>query len=80
MAVSMSCHEETEPTIVYQIGGRTVSLKKSTVDKYSEYICPVEEKFLTSMMHVFGKDCNDQIMSLKIELDMLKELEEYGLI
>ena len=70
--------EQSVNFIRYSLGGRTISLSKEIVDRYSDIVCPVNERFLSGMIKVFGKSCSDDVMSYKIGLDMAKELQEYA--
>ncbi len=74
----MTVTERKIDYMFFTVNGRTVSLQKDLVEKYTEVVCPVNESFLSSMIKVFGKDCGDEVMSYKIALDMTKELKEYG--
>ncbi len=76
--IKMLQKEKTCTMIVFSVDGREVTLSKDLVERYSEVVCPVVEIFLQSMIHVFGKNCNDELMSAKISLDMEKELDEYA--
>ncbi len=64
--------------IIYTVGGRNVALNKTMVDEYSDIVCPVTESFLQGMINVLGKNCKDNVLSYKIELDMAQELQEYA--
>lgn len=65
--------------VVFSLNGREISLTKSLVDKYTDIVCPITEHILNTLIKVFGKGCNDTILSAKIESDMEQELKEYGL-
>ncbi len=64
--------------MVFNVDNRNVFLDKELVEKYSDIVCPVNETFLSSMVHFFGKDCQDDVLSYAIASDMAKELHEYG--
>ena len=76
--IAMTSRIITEEKIVFDINGRVVSLAKPIVDKYSDIVCPVTEHILSTLIMVFGKNCNDTVLSAKIESDMEQELKEYG--
>ena len=65
--------------VVFSLNGREISLTKSLVDKYTDIVCPITEHILNTLIKVFGKSCDDTILSAKIESDMEQELKEYGL-
>ena len=64
--------------IAYTVNNRNILLSKDIVDKYSDIVCPISERLLSSLIAVLGKNCNDKILSAKIESDMEDEIGEYG--
>lgn len=63
---------------MFLINGRTLFLKKDMVDKYSDLVCPVDERYLESMIDIFGKNNpKDNVLSSAIEFDMTRELSGY---
>ncbi len=77
----LSCGKSEIPddTITFSVDGREVTLRSDLVERYSETVCPVGKEYLQCMIHVFGKNCDDdKVMSSKISLDMEEELREYG--
>lgn len=65
--------------IVYLVEDRNIAISKDVVERYSNIVCPVSEKLLSSLVKVLGHNCNDTILSTKIESDMEKEIQEYEL-
>ncbi len=77
--LAMECTSKVDEMLVFYISDRVIELSKELVDKYSDIVCPVTEKFLTGMINAFGKDCKDNVLSYRIALDMAQELDEYKL-
>ena len=63
--------------VVFTIGDRTIFLDKALVDKYSEVVCPVDEKFVEDMVCIFDEK-QDDVASFMIAFDMAREVHEYG--
>ena len=63
---------------VYNLENRNIKLDSELASKYEQEVCPISDGLLSSLIHVFGKNCTDQVLSYKIELDMAKELNEYA--
>ena len=79
----MKCTTETSYLCVYELDSRKITLQKSLVDRYSEVVCPVTEKYLSGAIRLYGKDKkgrlrSDEVLSSIIATDMVKELDEYG--
>ena len=73
--------EEKNIKYVFYINGRTLKLDKDMVDKYSDLVCPVDERYLSYMIEIFGKNtCEDSVLSSKIALDMTRELSGYTVL
>lgn len=64
--------------IAYTVGYRVVTLDKELADRYSEIVCPIDETILTVAILAFGRDCDDKVMSARIQADMADEIKEYG--
>ena len=64
--------------ISYNVGGRGVTLDKDLADKYSEIVCPINETILDVAVSAFGNNCDDEVMSVRIQSDMADEIREYG--
>lgn len=64
--------------ISYTVGYRVVTLDKELADRYSEIVCPIDETILTVAILAFGRDCDDTVMSARIQADMADEIKEYG--
>lgn len=65
---------------IYEVDGKTITLKRELVDRYSKTICPISEELLKSTINIFNykNDRDDKELSTIIEADMEKELEEFG--
>ncbi len=69
---------ENNKSYIFYINGRNLKLDKDMVDKYSDLVCPIDERYLSYMIDVFDQDkCEDNALSLKIALDMTRELCGY---
>ena len=68
----------TSERVAYNVGNRVVTLDKAIADKYSEVVCPINETILDVAISAFGANCNDAVMSAKIQSDMADEIKEYG--
>ncbi len=64
--------------IAYHVCNRVVTLDKNIADKYSEIVCPIDETILTVAISAFGRNCDDIVMSARIQADMADEIKEYG--
>lgn len=70
---------ESKDNYIYSVNGRRISLDKEMVDKYSEIVCPVDEDYVVYLIQVFGQDnCEDNVLSFRLALDMSRELSGYG--
>ncbi len=75
----MKVSEVKRDEYVFQINGRILRLDKEMVDRYSRFICPVDEKYVDYLIRVFGRDgSGDNILSCRIALSMTDELLGYG--
>ncbi len=74
----MKRSEENSTKYVFCINSRTLKLDKDMVDRYSDLVCPVDERYLSYMIDVFDKNnCKDNVLSSKIAFDMTRELSGY---
>ncbi len=74
----MKVEAESSEKYVFRLYNRTIKLDKDMVDKYSDLVCPVDERFLSYMIDLFGeKKCQDDVLSAKIAFDMTRELSGY---
>ena len=63
---------------VYHINGKVLRLDKDLVDRYSRFICPVDEECIDYMLHILShKNDNDDILSYRIALGMAIELRGF---
>lgn len=74
----MLCTEKIVTKMIYEIDGHLIVLDKEIVERYASVVCPISEQLLRSLIIVLGNECNDTILSAKIETDMEQELCEYG--
>ncbi len=79
----MTCTVEPSSMYIYVLDSRKITLQKSLVDRFSETVCPVTEKYLSGGIKLFGKDSkghswSDEVLSSLIATDMVKELDEYA--
>ena len=74
----MTMTEKPATVNVYNVNGRTVSIDKSLVDRFSEIVCPVNEQYLSAMIGLWEKDNKDDIsLSYAIAGDMAQDIYEY---
>ena len=66
--------------IAYTVNDRRILINEDTVNRYSDIVCPITEHLLTLLIEVLGQNCNDTILSAKIETEMETELKEYGCV
>ena len=62
---------------VYNLKGRTIKLDKDIVDRYTEFVCPMSEDYVSCLLEQFGKGVKDNILSCKIALGMAMELSGF---
>ena len=69
---------ENNAQYVFSINGRTLKLDRDMVDRYADLVCPVDERYLSNMIDIFGnKKFGDDVLSLQIALDMAREVGGY---
>lgn len=74
----MTVSEVKTDCYVFCIDGHSLLLNKDMVDKYSNIVCPVDERYLKSMVDIFSKNNRkDNVLSSAIEFDMTRELSGY---
>ena len=63
---------------VFSVGERVLKLDKDLYNNYSSVVHRIDKKYMSHMIEVLGEDdCADNILSLKIALEMTRELNEY---
>ncbi len=68
----------TSNRVVYRLTDRVISIDKDIVDAYEETVCPISDTWLEAMIRAMGDSGTDTVISREIELDMAREIEEYG--
>lgn len=77
----MTCEEKPSAVYVYDVENRTITIPKDIVDRFSTNVCPVNEKYLSGGIKLFGKDSkgnlwSDEVLSCMIMTDMVRDLDD----
>ena len=73
----MQCTEGIADVYIYNIGNRVITLNKKLVDRFSENVCSVDEKYIESGIKIFGTDKDDELISSLLSADMAQDLYDY---